>query len=149
MGSDASITIDITHWWTFHSFNLIINYCYAYGYFLHYIIHCHYWSTEKYHSHYSPITNDPNFIYITISLPITGKIRHLLLNFWQLSVPIFIAHSLLQIVKNSWTFNKNTATRVFHFLHRNNHTKENLCFDRQIWKMRVYESRVTTIEYHH
>ena len=63
MVSYASIIIDITHWWTFHSFNLIMNYRYACGYFLYYIIHCHYWSTEKYHSHYSPITYDPNFIH--------------------------------------------------------------------------------------
>ena len=77
MGSDASITIDITHWWTFHSFNLIINYCYAYGYFLHYIIHCHYWSTEKYHSHYSPITDDPNFIHF-----------HFITHYWEDKVSI-------------------------------------------------------------
>ena len=61
--SDASITIDITHWWNFHSSNIVIIYCYVYGYFLHYIIHCHYSSTEKYHSNYSHITNDPNFIH--------------------------------------------------------------------------------------
>ena len=54
--------------------------------------------------------------YITISLPITGKKRHQLLNFWQLSVPIFMTHSLLQQVKNSWIFNENTSTRVYHCL---------------------------------
>ena len=80
MGSSASITIHITHWWTFHSFNLIINYCYVYGYFLHYI---------------SIVIIDPQkstipitlpllmtqISYIFISLPITGKTRYPSLNF--------------------------------------------------------------------
>ena len=45
--------------------------------------------------------------YIFHSLLITGKTRYPLLNFWQLSVPIFITHSLLQRVNNSWIFNSN------------------------------------------
>ena len=45
--------------------------------------------------------------YIIISLPITGMIRYPLLNFCQFSVPIFITHSLLQRVNNSWIFNSN------------------------------------------
>ena len=69
---DASITIDITHWWTFHSSNIMIIHCYVYGYFLHYIIHSHYSSTEKYHSNYSHITNDPNFIHF-----------HFITHYWE------------------------------------------------------------------
>ena len=46
--------------------------------------------------------------YIIISLPITGMIRYPLLNFCQLSVPIFITHSLLQRVNSSWFFNGNS-----------------------------------------
>lgn len=61
--------------------------------------------------------------YIFHSLLITGKTRYPLLNFWQLSVPIFITHySLLQRVNNSWIFNRNIATRVNH-LHWGNHAK--------------------------
>ena len=77
--------------------------------------------------------------YIIISLPITGMIRYPLLNFWQLSVPIFITHSLLQRVNNSWIFNKYSATRVvYHCLHRGNHTSpyalitKTYAFDSQI-----------------
>ena len=77
--------------------------------------------------------------------------RYLLLNFWQLSVPIFITHSLLQRINNSWIFNKNTATRVPLFASGQSREtlffdNENLCFDRQIWKIRVYESWVTKFE---
>ena len=60
--------------------------------------------------------------YIFISLPITRKTRYPLLNFWQLSVPIFITHSLLKRVNNYWIFNRNIATRVNH-LHWGNHAK--------------------------
>ena len=68
-GSDASITNDITQrWWIFHSFSLIINNYHAYGYFLH----CHYWSTEKYHAHFSPINNDPNLIHF-----------HFITHYWE------------------------------------------------------------------
>ena len=150
MGSDASITIDITHWWTFHSFNLIINYCYAYGYFLHYIIHCHYWSTEKYHSHYSPIISGPNFIgfhsiahYLENEAYITQFLAAICPHFHY---PFTTAES-----KQPWIFNKNTAIRVPIFaLGQSRETLcfdiENLCFDRQLCKLRMYESWITKFE---
>ena len=59
---------------------------------------------------------------VFIPLPITGKMRHTLLNFWQLSVPIFITHSPLQRVNNPG-FSIKILLSGYQFLHRGNQAK--------------------------
>ena len=129
MGSSASITIHITHWWSFLSFHLIINYCYVYRYISIVII-----NPQK---STIPITLPllmTQISYIFISLPITGKTKYSLLNFWRLSVPIFITHSLLQRVNNSWIYNKKYRYQGIPLASGQSRktlcfNNENLCFD--------------------